>query len=174
MMKGKQLYFFRHMLYIISVGVFATFCMELWSVFLNFVFHVPFPNYANIGRWIGNIIFHGEVTFTDISKVAPVTHELLYGWITHYFLGIFFSFLYIFVIFNVLKTRPSFIAAVLFSLVLVIFPFYVEQPVLGMGIAASETEDPNFSRMITLSYHAIFGVGLYFVSLVLHNIFGEK
>jgi hypothetical protein len=79
-----------------------------------------------------------------------------------------------YVIFNILKTRPSFVAAVLFALILVVFPFYLEQPALGMGIAASETEDPNFSRMLTLSYHAVFGVGLYFACSLLHKIFNEK
>ncbi len=59
-------------------------------MFLHYVFHIPFPNYANVGRRVGSIIFNGKDTFTAIATVAPVTHELLYGWITHYMLGIFF------------------------------------------------------------------------------------
>jgi len=43
----------------------------------------------------------------------------------------------------------------------VVFPFFIMQPLLGLGIAASRTPKPTQARLKSLGTHAVFGVGLY-------------
>jgi Protein of unknown function (DUF2938) len=40
-------------------------------------------------------------------------------------------------------------------------PFFIMQPGLGAGIAASRTPKPNASRLRSVVSHFVFGVGLY-------------
>jgi hypothetical protein len=43
----------------------------------------------------------------------------------------------------------------------VLFPFFVMQPALGAGIAASKTPSPAQARLRSVATHAVFGIGLY-------------
>ncbi|OVZ64709.1 hypothetical protein CDO44_00395 [Pigmentiphaga sp. NML080357] len=43
----------------------------------------------------------------------------------------------------------------------VVAPFFILQPGLGAGIAASKTPRPNAARLRSLVTHAVFGLGLY-------------
>jgi len=47
----------------------------------------------------------------------------------------------------------------------VVFPFFIMQPSLGLGIAASKTPHPARARLKSLVTHAVFGVGLYVCGL---------
>jgi len=40
-------------------------------------------------------------------------------------------------------------------------PFFLMQPGMGAGIAASRTPRPNAARLQSLLTHAVFGLGLY-------------
>ncbi len=40
-------------------------------------------------------------------------------------------------------------------------PFFVMQPAMGAGIAASRTPRPAIARLHSLVTHAVFGLGLY-------------
>jgi hypothetical protein len=46
-----------------------------------------------------------------------------------------------------------------------VFPFFIMQPSLGLGIAASRTPKPMQARLKSLVTHTVFGVGLYVCAL---------
>jgi hypothetical protein len=46
-------------------------------------------------------------------------------------------------------------------------PFFVMQPAMGAGIAASKTPAPNVARLRSLMTHTVFGVGLYLSAALL-------
>jgi hypothetical protein len=56
---------------------------------------------------------------------------------------------------------PSVLPAISFGLLTVVFPFFIMQPCMGLGIAASKTPQPNLARFRSLLTHLIFGFGLY-------------
>jgi Protein of unknown function (DUF2938) len=43
----------------------------------------------------------------------------------------------------------------------VVAPFFVMQPGMGVGIAASKTPKRGMARLRSIVTHAVFGVGLY-------------
>ena len=62
--------------------------------------------------------------------------------------------------------RPTLLPALAVGLVTVAAPFFLMQPGMGAGIAASRTARPAAARMQSLLTHAIFGLGMYLVALV--------
>jgi hypothetical protein len=61
--------------------------------------------------------------------------------------------------------RPTVLPALLFGIGTVVFPFFIMQPSLGLGIAASRTPNPTQARVKSLVTHIVFGVGLYVCAL---------
>jgi hypothetical protein len=53
----------------------------------------------------------------------------------------------------------------LYGIGTVVFPFFIMQPSLGLGIAASRTPNPTQARLKSLLTHSVFGVGLYVCAL---------
>ena len=63
---------------------------------------------------------------------------------------------------RVLASGPTLISALVFALALIVVPWLVMQPALGLGFFAAKTPHPSVTRIISISGHAAFGVGLYF------------
>ena len=67
------------------------------------------------------------------------------------------------------RPAPRLLPALLFGLTTVVFPFFVMQPALGAGIAASRTPSPWRARMHSLVMHAVFGLGLYASAMLIRQ-----
>jgi hypothetical protein len=61
--------------------------------------------------------------------------------------------------------RPTLFVALLYGIGTVVFPFFVLQPSLGLGIASSKTPKPMQARLKSLVTHTVFGFGLYLSAL---------
>jgi hypothetical protein len=47
----------------------------------------------------------------------------------------------------------------------VVFPLFILQPSLGLGVAASKSPKPTQARLKSLVTHTVFGLGLYACAL---------
>ena len=47
------------------------------------------------------------------------------------------------------------------SFVTLVAPFFIMQPAMGAGIAASNTARPNVARLRSIATHTVYGIGLY-------------
>ena len=47
------------------------------------------------------------------------------------------------------------------GLVTLVAPFFMMQPGMGLGIAASKAPRPNVARLKSIASHTVYGVGLY-------------
>jgi hypothetical protein len=65
------------------------------------------------------------------------------------------------------------VSALVVGVFTVVFPFFLMQPGMGIGIAASKTPNPNVARLRSLTSHAIFGVGLYAAALASALLFRQ-
>jgi hypothetical protein len=147
------------------IGIGATLILDLWSFFLRTVFGVPFPNYTLVGRWIGHFP-HGRFVQVSVAEAPSVPGEHLIGWIAHYGIGILYAVLL--VVFAGLDwlSAPTVIPALIVGVVTVAAPFFVMQPAMGSGIAASKEPKPNVARLRSIAAHTVFGLGLYLSALV--------
>jgi len=145
----------------IAIGIGATVVMDIWALMLQRIFGIAQLNYALVGRWLVYMrkgIFHHE----NIGAAKPVAAELIVGWAAHYLTGVVFAAALIMFIGRGWLSDPSIMPAIVFGLLTVCFPFFIMQPSMGMGIAASKKPNSSVARFRSLLAHFIFGLGLYF------------
>ena len=117
-----------------------------------------------VGRWIGHLP-RGRFIHPNIGKAEPVAAEAAIGWIAHYAIGVVFAALLLRIAGPQWAQHPTFLPALLVGIGTVAAPFFILQPGMGAGIAASRTPNPPVARLRSLMAHASFGVGLYLAGL---------
>jgi hypothetical protein len=143
-----------------AIGVGATIVMDLWAWVRKRFFGVPAASYALVGRWLGHIP-RGRFAHDSIAKAQPVRGELIVGWVAHYAIGVIFAGLLLAIWGLDWARRPTLLPALIVGVVTVAAPFFVMQPAMGAGIAASKTPNPGIARLRSLLTHTVFGIGLY-------------
>jgi len=103
----------------------------------------------------------GVFVHRPIASTPSVRGELAIGWCFHYVVGVAYAALYLAIIRLVLASGPTLISALVFAIALLVVPWFVMQPALGLGFFAARTPHPSVTRIINVSGHAAFGVGLY-------------
>jgi hypothetical protein len=148
----------------ISVGLGATLVMDLWNLFLKRAFNIPSLNYCLLGRWIRHMP-SGKFRHASIGAAPQKSFECQVGWIAHYSIGVVFAIVLVVLTSGDWLARPTFLLALLYGIATVVFPFFILQPSLGLGVAASKTPKPAQARLKSLATHTVFGVGLYLSAL---------
>ena len=148
----------------IAVGVGATLVMDLWNLFLKRTFGILSLNYCLLGRWVSHMP-GGTLRHASITAAPQKPFECAVGWIAHYSIGIVFALVFVVLASSDWLTRPNLLPALLYGIGTVVFPFFIMQPSLGFGIAASKTPNPTQARLKSLMTHIVFGLGLYVCAL---------
>lgn len=153
----------------VTVGLGATFVMDLWILFLKHAFKIPSPNYCLVGRWLLHMT-NGTIKHPSITAAAQQPAECSTGWIAHYTIGVLFALALVLLATPEWLRLPTLMPALIFGIVTVGFPFFILHPSFGLGLAASKVPNPMQTRLRSLMNHAAFGVGLYVSALVLSSI----
>ena len=148
----------------IAIGIGATLIMDLWNLFLKRAFSIPSLNYCLLGRWVSHMPA-GTFTHASIAAAPPKPFECAVGWIAHYTIGITLALVLVILTSGEWVARPTLLVALLYGIGTVVFPFFVLQPSLGLGIASSKAPKPMQARLKSLATHTVFGVGLYLCAL---------
>jgi len=149
----------------VVMGLLGTAAMDIWAMVLTRAFGQPAPNWAMPGRWLGHV-FRGQVWHDDIGAAESVANELRLGWAFHYGVGVAYG-----VVFAVLAgadwlAAPTFLPVWLFALVTIAAGWFLLQPGMGLGWAASKTANPWKARALGLVAHTWFGLGMWIGALV--------
>jgi len=160
----------RDLLLAMAVGTGATFGMDLWNFMLKRAFGIPSLNYCLLGRWFLHMM-GGQFRHASIAAAEPKPHECPAGWVAHYATGVAFAVVFVYVVApGGWLARPTLLPALLYGIVTVVFPLFVMQPALGLGMASSRTPRPAQARLKSLGTHTVFGLGLYGSALGLSYI----
>jgi len=154
---------------IVNCGVAATALVDLWALARRRLFGTALPNYRLVGRWIAQLP-RGKLRHESIAAVAPVRGEGVIGWVTHYLIGTAFALLLFAVVGRAWFEGPTLSPALLFGIATVAAPFFIMQPAMGAGFAASRTPRPGGARLQSLVTHVIFGLGLYVGGLLNYQL----
>jgi Protein of unknown function (DUF2938) len=144
----------------VAIGIGATLLMDFWNLFLKRAFGIPSLNYCLLGRWLRHMS-GGTFRHASINAASQKPFECTVGWVAHYTIGVVFAMVFVVLASGDWLTRPTLLLALLFGIGTVVFPFFILQPSLGLGIAASRTPKPMQARLKSLVTHTVFGVGLY-------------
>lgn len=153
----------------IAIGLGATLVMDLWNLFLKRTFGIPSLNYCLLGRWLRHIPA-GTLRHAAIGAAPQKAHECTVGWAAHYSIGVVFALVFVGITSGGWLARPTLLPALLFGVATVVFPFFILQPSLGLGIAGSRTANPGQARLKSLATHTVFGVGLYVCAIGLRHL----
>jgi hypothetical protein len=154
----------RYILGAIAIGIGASLLMDLWNLFLKRTFSIPSLNYCLLGRWLLHMP-GGTFRHSSITAAPRMPFECAVGWIAHYTIGVTFALVLVILTSGGWLARPTLLPVLLYGTGTVVFPFFIMQPSLGLGIAASRTPNPAQARLKSLVTHAVFGVGLYVCAL---------
>ena len=152
----------------IPIGLGATLMFDLWGLFLKQAFQIPPSNICLVGRWI-RYMPEGIFKHSNIASSPKKSAECVVGWIAHYTIGITFAVIFVVLAGNSWLEHPTPIPAIAFGLVTVLAPFFIMQPLFGLGLAASKTPNPTQARLRSLMNHAAFGVGIYLFALLVNG-----
>ncbi|WOE78481.1 DUF2938 domain-containing protein [Pseudomonas protegens] len=142
------------------IGIGATLILDLWTLFLARVLNIPGPNWAMVGRWIGHFP-RGQFVHQSIAQAVAISGERALGWLAHYLIGVVFAALLLMICGLDWARQPTLAPALIMGVVTVAAPFFLMQPGMGAGVAASKMPKPNVARLRSLIAHSVFGLGLY-------------
>jgi len=144
----------------VTIGIGATLVMDLWNLLLRRGFGIPSLNYCLLGRWVLHLP-GGTLRHASIVAAAQKPHECTVGWVAHYTIGVVLGLTFVVLTSGEWLAQPTVLPALLYGVATVVFPFFILQPSLGLGIASSRTANPTQARLKSLVTHSVFGVGLY-------------
>lgn len=161
---------FQIILRVVAIGVGATIVLDIWSACLKRFFHIASTNWAMVGRWFAHLP-RGRFVHIKIADASPIRGELLLGWSVHYAIGIGFAGILV-ALFGVdWLHQPTIVPPLVVGVFTVVFPLFLLQPGMGLGVAAAKAPRPNAARLRSLMSHTVFGVGLYAAALVSAMLF---
>ncbi|MEX2111174.1 MAG: DUF2938 domain-containing protein [Gemmatimonadaceae bacterium] len=156
----------------IAIGLGATLLMDFWNLFLKRAFNIPSLNYCLLGRWLHHMP-GGTFRHASITAAPQKSSECTVGWVAHYTIGVVFAVGFVVLASSDWLARPTLLPALLYGIATVVFPFFIMQPSLGLGIAASGAPKPMQARVKSLLTHSVFGVGLYVSALGVSYVLGN-
>lgn len=152
--------------HIFLIGTGATALMDIWAMLLHRVFDLAPPNWGMVGRWFGHLP-QGRIFHDDIALAAPVGRELPLGWIAHYAIGIFYAGALVFFTGPGWLAAPTFLPAFMLGMVTIGAGWFLLQPGMGAGWAASNRPNAMQIRGLNIAAHTLFAIGLYGTALLL-------
>jgi hypothetical protein len=153
----------------IAIGVGASVLMDAWNLFLKRAVGIPSLNYCLLGRWLLHMP-EGTFVHSSIAAAPPRRRECAAGWVAHYTIGVVLAAVFLALAPADWLERPTILHALLYGISTVVFPLFILQPSLGLGIASSRTPRPAQARLKSFVTHTVFGVGLYVSALALKHV----
>ncbi len=147
----------------ILMGLGGTIAMDAWAWTLERAAGVARPNWGHVGRWVGHL---PRWRHAAIAEASPVGGELALGWAFHYFVGVLYGVVFVWIAGPDWLAAPTLLPALVFAVLTIAAGWFVLQPGLGLGWAASRTPSPWTVRGLGLAAHVVFGLGMWAVAAV--------
>ncbi|MBF0871530.1 DUF2938 family protein [Gluconobacter japonicus] len=159
-----------NLLEILTVGVVATAASDIWQQAQKPLTGIPAANWSVTGRWVIGWR-DGRIYDPMIGKRPILKGEAVVGWAFHYLIGAVYAALYLSFVVVIAKTVPTLLNGLLFGLVTLLAPFLFMKPALGGGFFGLRAPNPEKGLFLSISAHAVFGIGLYLGELFYQSLF---
>ena len=144
---------------IFVVGIFSYIILDILGYFLNKI-GVPEPSWGIVGRWSYYMFKNGTFFNPKINEKLEFKHEILLGWVFHYFISICWAVIY-YIMFIYNGFKMSYFSGFIFGAITTLAPLLVFLPFTGQGIFAKNTEKPINTSFIFFIRHSIYGIAMY-------------
>lgn len=153
----------------ILIGIGGTVIMDVWAFILGMMPGQSKPSWKLVGRWFWHLR-DGRIFHNDIAKSTPYKHEVALGWAGHYAVGILYGVIFALYGGSAWFAQPAFIPLWIFSILTVAAGWFLLQPGLGIGWAASKLANANQVRILNLVAHTFFAIGMYGTAVLLQKL----
>ena len=142
------------------IGVCGTAAMDVWAFVLHRFFGQPKPNWGLVGRWF-LWVPRGFVFHKDIALEKGWWFEEEAGWAAHYGTGIVYAGALMLWQGKGWIANPIVLPTLILSWLTVGAGWFLLQPGMGAGWAASKRNNPWKIRALNLVAHTWFGLGMW-------------
>ena len=153
----------------VLVGIGGTIVLDLYALQMQRMFSVPAGDWKMVGRWLGHMP-KCEFVQTNIGQSEPVPGEHALGWTFHYVIGIAYGLLLVAIWGAGWLRQPGIAEPLILALALLVLPYFVMMPGMGMGMAGSRTPKPNVTRLKSVIGHSMFGIGMYLTARLIEAV----
>ena len=102
----------------------------------------------------------GRFFYKHPNEMDEVAHEVLFGYITHYLIGIVLAIPYIFGWDILIGGNPSLIWAIFYGIVTTVASWFFVYPTLGLGVLGLKSSEGFRAAFSSLANHLFYGIGL--------------
>lgn len=149
----------------VLMGLAGTLAMDIWALVLERFAGIARPNWGAVGRWVVQVS-RGRVFHASIGDVEAVPGEVRIGWMFHYLVGAIYGAVFMLIVGSAWLEAPTLLPVWIYALATIGFGWFLLQPGLGLGWAASKTPAPWTARGLGLVAHTVFGLGMWGFALV--------
>src|SRR5262249_9641442 len=132
--------------------------------------HVRRTDQLENGRPLAGPYVEVRVRSDNIGQAEPVPGEHALGWTFHYVIGISYGLLLVAIWGAGWLRQPGIAEPLILALALLILPYFVMMPGMGMGMAGSRTPKPNVTRLKSVIGHSMFGIGMYLTARLMEAV----
>ena len=156
---------------IILMGIFATYFMDLLAGFLvkRKLIH-SYIGPESVGRWF-LYMFRGKFIHIDIHRTPTINNENIWGFLSHYLIGIVLAGIYLFLEIKVPIIRDQMWMPLIFGIATVFLPWFWLLPSIGLGFIASKSSNRSLVIRTNLVNHTNFGLGFFIWIVSFHRFF---
>ena len=147
------------MVSIIIAGIFSCIILDILG-YLQKMIGIPEPSWNILGRWGYYMIKNGILFNPKIDEMSNYKYELIFGWIFHYLISIFWAVIFYF-FFIFLGIKMSYFSGFIFGITTTLAPLFIFLPCTGQGIFGIKTGKPIKISIVFLIRHSIYGIAIY-------------
>jgi uncharacterized membrane protein YeaQ/YmgE (transglycosylase-associated protein family) len=143
----------------VIAGVLGTLAMDLLNQLFSKIGMISKIDVATIGRMAAGWL-NGRFRYSHPNEMEQHTNEVLFGYITHYCIGISFAFPYVLGWSLLIGGQTSSIWALYYGLATTAASWFFVYPSMGFGAFGLRSPDGIKSTITSLANHLFFGVGM--------------
>lgn len=158
---------------ILFVALFATLLSDIFIHLFNYINHLPQGVLAPLGRWVLGFP-EGHFYVENIFNEATKPYETQVGSITHAIVALIFTGFYIILLNHLFEFKHDLRDAIIYGLLLMIFPLMLEMPAMGLGYFGMNIANQKLILVRLLGDHFFFGLGLGLGLELFNRLFDKK
>jgi len=143
----------------VVAGVLGTLAMDALNLLFARTGMISKIEVGMIGR-MGVGWAHGRFRYRHPSEMEQVANEMLYGYVTHYAIGVGLAVPYV-LGWDLLVGGPASPAwALAYGIATTVASYFFVYPSMGLGVCGSRSPDGIKAPLSSLANHLFYGVGL--------------
>lgn len=143
----------------VIAGILGTLMMDSLNLLFARAGMITKIDVAMIGRMAVGWV-RGRFRYGHPSEVEPVAHEKLYGYVTHYAIGVVLAVPYVLGWILLVGGPPSPLWAIAYGVATTVASWFFVYPSMGLGVLGLRSDEGIKNPLTSLANHLFYGLGI--------------